>query len=343
MEAIDLLQRLFPGSGAPATFAVLGGVRPRWIVPVGKPQIARLLSSWRPYKLSSRLGWHALCGAARGGLLHHLPGVKTFTAQGGDWRDFGWEAATPPLTAFYVGTAGPQQKLIALLADAEDGTPRLIVKFPLGARAWRGIAHEYETLQCLQAEKRFPVPAPVHLDTDKRFAAQSWLEGAPVGTGITKAHIAFLGALRQPGATIALEPARAALLEKRARLIASGGLPAMVADEIKTLLSGDDWRGTVPAVRIHGDFAPWNLKRLHGRAITALDWEESADEGLPFYDLFFYQRQVKRLLGRHVDIPLGSYKRLLFGDAEANTSACEALARAGVVMAVEGQYHDHDS
>jgi len=51
----------------------------------------------------------------------------------------------------------------------------------------------------------------------------------------------------------------------------------------------------VPAVRIHGDFAPWNTK-VNGTNLFIYDWESSERDGIPFYDVIYWNVQVMVLL-----------------------------------------------
>src|SRR5436305_3135071 len=83
LTAAHVLLTAFPqdGSSGKATEApfhvIPQGVEPRWIV-VGDSRIgARVLRSWRPYKVSTRLRWSAVVAAASVGGLHRLPGVVT--------------------------------------------------------------------------------------------------------------------------------------------------------------------------------------------------------------------------------------------------------------------------
>ena len=56
-------------------------------------------------------------------------------------------------------------------------------------------------------------------------------------------------------------------------------------------------RRSWPIVIQHGDFAPWNLRRVKG-AIRALDWEYGNLEGFPYLDLVYYILQTLALIRR---------------------------------------------
>ena len=44
----------------------------------------------------------------------------------------------------------------------------------------------------------------------------------------------------------------------------------------------------LPAVWVHGDFAPWNFRRMDGEKIAVVDWEEASPDSLPLYDLVHF-------------------------------------------------------
>ena len=68
------------------------------------------------------------------------------------------------------------------------------------------------------------------------------------------------------------------------------------------------WDKKIQSVKIHGDFAPWNLKFSSKRnKMIAYDWEMSQESSLPFYDLIFYKFSVQKLLHKKVDINCQEY------------------------------------
>jgi len=61
--------------------------------------------------------------------------------------------------------------------------------------------------------------------------------------------------------------------------------------KIRGALDGQE----IPAVRIHGDFAPWNT-RINGTNLFVYDWEYSESDGIPFYDVIHWSVQVMMLV-----------------------------------------------
>lgn len=81
LTVAEVLAKAFPSSGgAPGRIdiqvcVIPQGTEPRWIV-IGDPKpAATMLSSWRPFKISTRLRWSAVVKASALGALSRLPGV----------------------------------------------------------------------------------------------------------------------------------------------------------------------------------------------------------------------------------------------------------------------------
>lgn len=77
------------------------------------------------------------------GALHQLPGAKWVEKDlaAVDLRDFGWVDNKQPLITLYVGPRGPQQKMVALLADAATGVSRMSMECKSSeASVHRGVA-----------------------------------------------------------------------------------------------------------------------------------------------------------------------------------------------------------
>jgi hypothetical protein len=69
------------------------------------------------------------------------------------------------------------------------------------------------------------------------------------------------------------------------------------------VISGLPAQQLYPAFRVHGDFAPWNL-RVHrsGEIAGVVDWEEFSSLGLPLVDYFHYHFIQAYLFNDHVDV-----------------------------------------
>lgn len=316
MEALELLNQCFPtGREGGSRYVALAGKRGlRWILPVRSKRLDNVLAAWRPYSIPARAGWQLLRLVAKGGGLSYLPSTETFSLglSATDWRDYGWDRQEPPMVLAYVGTPGAHRKLVVTLVDSNNGSGCLVVKCPLVATAWKKIEREYYVLKELQNEgSMVAAPQPVHIDYEKRFTVQTYLEGRPTDVRLTSAHYQFLASLYRYGSIISLEDVRAQTIMRRDRLVERSEIPSDNLARLERLLNKNIWSGKVPGVRIHGDFAPWNLKWCGESSICAVDWEDAQPLGLPFYDLHFYQMQVERLLGKGVKVDWAYYARML--------------------------------
>lgn len=60
----------------------------------------------------------------------------------------------------------------------------------------------------------------------------------------------------------------------------------------------DELPAELKVVRMHGDFAPWNVLATEGRRLVLIDWESSRAEGLPYADLAYFLLANERYLRR---------------------------------------------
>ncbi|MGC1361515.1 MAG: hypothetical protein WA826_10090, partial [Silvibacterium sp.] len=63
---------------------------------------------------------------------------------------------------------------------------------------------------------------------------------------------------------------------------------SLLSDALSSLEVRDELRACVE----HGDFAPWNLRRLADGRLALIDWEWAVEEGLPWQDAcrYFYMQ-----------------------------------------------------
>lgn len=348
MEALEALRQCFPERGGmPVSYVAISGRRGlRWILPARSQRITGLMAGWRPYSFSAQLGWGLLRLAAKGGLLPNLPGSQQFKVDipNETWRDFGWEDKNPPTILAYVGTPGPHQKIVIMLADPLSGMGRLVVKCPFVQTAWLKIASEYNVLSTLNGGNQVLAPSPVHIDHVKQFSVQTHLGGSPVSLKLTDDHYHFLARLGQPEVSIALEKIRDQITSRRVALKESGCLSPEDDATLEKLLKNTLWDGQVPSVIQHGDFTPWNLKRHIGGYIFGIDWEDARRIGLPFYDLHYYKMQVELLTGKRQKISEDRYLcSLLEAGYSARHRTLAATDRAAQCLALMDTKYKIDS
>ena len=311
-----LLERAFGPSAAGNTtrfVAIAGQDGLRWIIPARLGASSRVLSDWHPWNTKSRLAWRAIRFSSYTGVLSFLPGTRAFEFGLSDvaWHEFGWTQTYPPHVVTYVGTVGPHQKLVCSFVDPHSCETSMVVKFPLAETAKEQLRRDFTSLGELIDEGRDVGPKPLRIDSQARFAAQSYLQGRPEDVAITDAHLVFLAALARGGKKIRLDAVRNELRAQRNVMVTNGLLNGAHLDWIDGFLNAGDWSGTVPSVRTHGDFAPWNLKRSASGDIRAVDWEDSAPDDLPYLDLHHFRSSVKRALGITYSVPWDAYTAAL--------------------------------
>ena len=301
------------GGGGTQFVAVSGQDGLRWIIPADLGFASQVLADWRPYKWVSRQVWRVIRAASRTGLLSHIPGTHKFKVdlRAVAWSSYGWDRSDPPLLVVHVGTPGDHQKLVCLLVDRQTSRCAAIVKFPLAQSAIACLKREYATLVQLADEGRDIAPRPLRADAETRFTVQTYVDGRSAGTALGEAHVDFLAGLVQSDRRIALEVVRAELQAQRDKLEAAGRLSPSTRKTVDGALNRHSWKGSVPLVRSHGDFAPWNLKRCPDGRIRAVDWEDSAADELPCLDLYHYARSVSEQLGKRCVVPWGTYTSAL--------------------------------
>ena len=277
-------------SSATETFAVHTipqAGEPRWII-VGEPRKALpVLRSWAPWNLSSRMRWSVVIAAAAMNALRSVPGVETDVLQidTSYWRSRLQQFPDDWNAVLHVGSSSHTRKAILFLIR---GGRHVVcaAKIPLVPLATDAIMNEAAMLDSL---KRYEyLPKVLFRDCDQGIAAQSWLEGRPVGRGFTSRHLDLLASLHVEG-TARVSDVRS---ETQTELDTTDHpFDRLVLDRALEFLDCD-----LPLPRFieHRDFAPWNLKWLRGGGLGLLDWEWGHPNGLPWQDAcrFFYLDDV---------------------------------------------------
>lgn len=261
---------------------------PRWIVPQNPRYGRSVLSQWRPYDLSSRIKWVAFMAAYRTGRLGMVPGVVPVgvaRASDSNRGHLGWTNERGPVPVIYVGTPGPTRKAVAHLVDVATCRTAGVAKIPLGARAAENILHEADILGLLEEEKPGIAPRLRYVDRAACISVQDSITGRSSFRGLTQAHIDWLRDLRIPGTETSLREQSEYLMK---RLVHLEGLPEATRCLLENVLEQLDDPTPLPAVWVHGDFAPWNLRWVEQGKLAAVDWEEAMPVSLPGVDLIYF-------------------------------------------------------
>jgi hypothetical protein len=210
-----------------------------------------------------------------------------------DWRALGWCRPVLPEPLVYLGTPGPRRKAVVHLIDVASHACELIVKVPMTEGAKAAIEHEAETLFELQHQGFEAAPRLVAFDADRCVSSQTVVRGVRCGMTLTREVAELLRSLALPGETITLREV-VSPLEKKMDCVELGTADAAAVS--RALQEVDD-PSELPAVRTHGDFAPWNIRLQNGSA-ALVDWEDSEPRGLPFHDVYHFVHMTRYLFGR---------------------------------------------
>jgi len=278
---------------------------PRWLIPARSRAAASVLSSWHPYNLSSRLKWLAVCTAARAGLLRFAGSVASVAVSRREalrWFErCGIRSRTGEMVIL-VGNPSPDRKLVVFLLrdahsrDADSGGAQQIaavLKTGLTAGGGRSVLHEAEVLSRLEPYSWAPRLLSVH--PELRAAAQKFVPGAMPDRRFRPEYMEMLCHLPLSGgsktlAQVAGEMARRLSPFKAPLETLAPGLLDRACDA----LDGDVF---VPTLLVHGDFAPWNMRRNAQLGYVLVDWEWADFAGLPAHDLLHFHFNDDRLFG----------------------------------------------
>ena len=284
----EVLPKAFPSvGGGPGRIdaqvcVIPQGIEPRWMV-IGDPKLAAMvLGSWRPFKIGTRLRWSAVVKASTLGALSRLPSVITHRAS---INLSYWLGSIPGLDehgtlVLHIGNPSHTRKATTFFIHP-DRQCKAAAKIPLAEGAAPAILNEAEILQQLGDGDYHP--RPMFQDSGRSIAAQTWLEGEPVGREMTSAHMDLLARFAVPGAKVRVAGHRASIAAE----LDTVDLP-FDREILNRALEFLDYDRPLPAFVEHRDFAPWNLKRLPGGRTGAIDWEWGLLCSLPCQDIFRY-------------------------------------------------------
>lgn len=309
----DLFKSLFPPDfkivaepdGQPVSerfWLVPGGFGSRWVVPHDPAYGWPVLSQWRPYDKYSLVKWKFLTAMYRSGQLGAVPGVISFGIQMSsrpDWKALAWGKAAGPAIVTHLGTPGQARKASTMLIDKTESKPVSVVKSPLSPLSRAAIMREAQVLLRLAKEKSGVAPALVCVDEKRGLTVQEAVIGSPTGANLTTAHYELLSSLHMAGAATCFDE-QVPMLAKRFYLLSAIDREQYAV--VATAVNGISGTGQLPAVWRHGDFAPWNIRKV-GDKLCLIGWERGASGWPPLGDLFHFHLAQAYLFGKAGHIP----------------------------------------
>jgi hypothetical protein len=287
------LPRSFIGQDQPGSRSlVVGRHGTRWVIPLDSPKVATAaLSIYRPKSLREVLAWYTARRAMSIMVLSH---------QGTDGVGFRRDLAAALGQSLgrqdvVFAAAVPQPDRATVAAITPSG--QLLAFGKLGASEAAGIRIEREHTALQMIGPHIPSGA-VHVP---EVLFRGVLEGveallvSPVG-GRPEAvpgrlRPRYLHALASLVRQTGERPLRRLVPQPAPIDAAWRSLVAVVSERLAV-------REDIPVcpALVHGDFAPWNVG-VHGSGVAAYDWEDAAEEGAPFWDLWHFAVQSSALLG----------------------------------------------
>jgi hypothetical protein len=254
-----------------------------------------VLSIWHPYNFASRMKWLAVQMAARSGVLRLAPSVtRVETSRDGAQRWFercGIASQTGEMVVL-IGVPSADRKLVVFLLDEER---HIAAVLKVGATPGGGtsLLHEAEMLKRLEPYRWAPKLLSIY--PELHAAAQEYLPGAVPHRRFLPVYMDLLCALpRTGGKTSLVEVAHDAATRLNPFLTHFDNMaPGLIGRALSSL----DQAIELPTMLVHGDFAPWNMRRNPQRGYVLFDWEWASFAGLPAYDLLHFHFNSDRLFG----------------------------------------------
>lgn len=190
------------------------------------------------------------------------------------------------VNAVIIGTPSAHQSLVAVLSNS-SGAPRATLKIAVSDKSAVSLEKEYDALRDPAVVGKAPQPLKLGDIGGQPALLTSYVWGrAPAANrrGLLSA-LPCLPAI--PPTASRYSPDEHPWIRRLSMRIGNA------ADSLAPALPA-----SLPSVRLHGDFAPWNVLIARARQAYALDWEHSEPDGLPGVDIAHYIIASARLLHR---------------------------------------------
>ena len=275
-----------------------GNWGPRWLIPARPRASAFTLSTWRPFKISSRLKWFAVRMATRAGALQLSRSVfSVIVSRSGAQQWFercGIRSETGDMVIL-IGHPSPDRKIVVFLLNEAHGIAA-VLKVGLTDGGGVSVLHEAETLRALEPYSW--APKLLWVQPELRAATQEFVCGAMKSRRFRPEFVNILCQLPRGGGSKNL----ALLAGEIARRLApfKAQLDEMAPGIVDRSLGCLDHDISVPTMLVHGDFTPWNMRKNPETGYVLVDWEWADFAGLPAYDLLHFQFVEDRHFGEKI-------------------------------------------
>jgi hypothetical protein len=276
--------------------AVPGNSGPRWLIPAASRGAASVLRAWRPYSFAGQMKWLVIRIAARAGVAHFLPAVSRLTISRRSlhrWFEQCGVRSQGAEMVVLVGNPSPDRKLIVFLLD-DARRIAAVLKIGLTPGGRLSVIREAEVLRKLEHYSWAPDVLSVHPDLG--VAAQKYVDGAMPDRRFLPEYLDLLCCLPQSGGSLKLSVAAHSMAARLSPF--PGEWRGTSPDLLNRCLSCLDRDTAIPTMLVHGDFAPWNIRRTAASGPVLVDWEWADFAWLPMHDLLHYQFSQDRLFGR---------------------------------------------
>jgi len=283
------------GSQMQPYLAVPGNSGPRWLIPAASRGTDFVLRAWRPYSITGQMKWLAIRIAVRAGVAHFFPTVSSLTISRPSlhrWFERCGVRSQDAEMVVLVGNPSPDRKLIVFLLD-DAHRIAAVLKIGLTPGGKLSVIREADVLGKLE---RYPwAPGVLSVHPDLGAAAQGYVDGAMPDRRFLAEYLELLCGLPQSSDCLPLSAAAHAMAARLSPF--AGELPGTGPDLVHRCLACLDRENAIPTMLVHGDFAPWNIRRTAEYGPVLVDWEWADFAGLPMHDLLHYQFSQDRLFG----------------------------------------------
>ena len=273
----------------------------RWMIE-NDCNLVKVLKDWKPYKKSSNIIWQIFIIFLRLNLLKYIPFTNFKKIKiSSDIFNFYKNKLDAISLCIYIGRETKHShKATIFVFDKKNQKCISLIKLALKKKSRESIKKEFSVLSKLNNISNFSVPKAYYLNKSNKYFIQEYLSGESNSLELNNEHYAFQAKLKNNKKFLDFVNLKKYLLRsyKKIRLLNQSSL----IKDIESALELKIWNEKINSVKIHGDFAPWNIKFYKkSKKIFVYDWEEFNSSFLPFYDLIYYKASTKNFLNKDIE------------------------------------------